>query len=73
MASHLKSMVEKIASERKIYLTSFQESRVRDIERDFENKKIDYNAVLSKLRSEFSYNFKDSDYGQIEKSIKNLK
>ncbi len=71
MVSHLKSIVENIVNQRGISLTSFQKDRIRDIERSFDNKKIDYAAALSKLRSEFSYHLKDDDYRSIEKSLKN--
>ncbi len=72
MVSHLKSIVENIANQRRVPLTSFQENRIREIERDLDNKKIDYVEAISKIHSEFSYHFKNDDYRDIEKRIKNL-
>jgi hypothetical protein len=49
----IKNEIEKFASSKKIVLRDYQKSNLRNIERDFENKKIDKATVVSRVSSEF--------------------
>jgi len=49
----IKAKIETFASSKKISLRDYQKNNLRDIERDFENGKIDKNAVVSRVHQEF--------------------
>lgn len=49
----LKNEVERFASSKGIALRDYQKSNIRNIERDYEAKKIDKNTAVSKLHQEF--------------------
>ena len=49
----IKNKIEEFASSHKITLRDYQKSNLRNIERDFENKKIDAGGVISQVAYEF--------------------
>lgn len=69
MVSNFKSMIEGMARTKGISLTSGQEGRLRDWERDLDGGKIKVADVVSRLRGEFKYNFSSEDYRRIEKEL----
>ena len=61
--------IRKIAEEKEMKLTSFQEGRIRNLERKYERKELDESGVMDELKKEFSYHLDRSDYEKIEKEI----
>lgn len=49
----IKNEVEKFAASKNISLRDYQKSNLRNIERDFQNSKIDPSAVVSQVSQEF--------------------
>ncbi|MGW8184699.1 MAG: hypothetical protein ACWGHO_01140 [Candidatus Moraniibacteriota bacterium] len=49
----IKNEIEKFAASKNITLRDYQKSNLRNIERDYENKKIDKAVVVSKVVNEF--------------------
>ncbi|MFZ2153893.1 MAG: hypothetical protein WAV16_01565 [Candidatus Moraniibacteriota bacterium] len=49
----IKNEVEKFAAAKGIALRDYQKSNLRDIERDFENKRIEADKALSRISDEF--------------------
>lgn len=49
----IKNEIEKFAASKNITLRDYQKTNLRNIERDYENKKIDKATVVSRVSSEF--------------------
>ena len=60
---------EKDEAGKKFEMTDFREGRIRDLERNYERKKLDESGVMDELKKEFSYHLDGSDYERIEKAI----
>lgn len=69
MLSNFIGIIQPILSAKKISLTSFQNGRLRDIEKKMDRGEIDTTAAISVLRQEFKYNLTEDDYRKIEKEL----
>jgi hypothetical protein len=69
MISKLFSIACSLAESKKIEISSFQDRRLRDIEKKLDNGEVDLLEAMNKLREEFKYNFSSEDYRKIEKEI----
>lgn len=72
MRSHLTEIVKKIAKDKGIEISSFRESRIRSIERIFDNGEIDAGEAISQISSEFGYEFGSSESKSISKKLSRL-
>lgn len=64
------SIVGSVLSAKKIQMSSFQTSRVRDIEKKLNDGSLDASKAMSALRGEFKYNITDEEYRKIEKELR---
>lgn len=68
---NLLQSVQNILDGKKVQISSFLQDRVRSIERDYRNNKIDIGGVLERLKSEsaINLNFQRGDFEKIEKML----
>lgn len=67
--AYLSDVVKKATEKKGIEMEDFEFERIRDIERDFKNKKIEIDEVEKRLREEFSYKLSDWEYKEIIKKV----
>jgi len=61
--------IRKIAEGKDMAITSFQEGRVRNLERKCESGELDGEEMMTEVEKEFGYRLKREDYKRIEKAI----
>ena len=68
---NLLQTAQSILNGKKVQMSSFLQDRVRSIERDYRNKKLDISGVLDRLKSEkiINLNFQRGDFEKIEKML----
>ena len=69
MHSRLKETIRNLSVKKGIKMTSFQENRVRDIERKLDNSEISIEDATGMLESEFGYHFDKPDYQEIKRKL----
>lgn len=64
-------LVQSMLNGKKVQMSSFLQDRVRSIEMDYRNNKIDIGGVLERLKSEsaINLNFQRGDFEKIEKML----
>lgn len=68
MRIHLVDKIEEIA-ESKAHMSSFSESRMREIERELEDKRINAEEAMKRIEHEFGGKFSRQDYEDIKKVL----
>jgi hypothetical protein len=58
-----------MAAKKGMKMTSFQEDRVRNIERKLDSEEISISKAITDLQVEFGYHFDKDDYKEIEKKL----
>ncbi|OGI17496.1 MAG: hypothetical protein A3J63_04355 [Candidatus Moranbacteria bacterium RIFCSPHIGHO2_02_FULL_40_12b] len=68
---NLLQIVQSILSGKKVQMSSFLQDRVRSIERDYRNGKIDISGIIERLKSDsvINLNFQRGDFEKIEKML----
>lgn len=68
---NLLQSVQNILDGKKVQMSSFLQDRVKSIERDYRNNKIDIGGVLDRLKSDsvINLNFQRGDFEKIEKIL----
>lgn len=72
MNSNLKNIVKGLAMKKKLEWSNTRESKVWNIENDFNNKRTSVDDALRALEGEFSYNLDKYDYKEIRKQLENI-
>lgn len=72
MNSNLKNIVKGLATKKKLEWSNTRESKVWNIENDFNNKRTSVDDALRALEGEFSYNLDKYDYKEIRKQLENI-
>jgi len=70
MPSNFKTTVENIAREKNIKLASGEVAAIRDVERKLDRGEMEMRDAMKFLHGKFSFKLEDSDYREIEKSMK---
>jgi hypothetical protein len=74
MSSKFKSIVNSILTNKEVKPNSFEEKRIREVERKLDAGKIDLSDAMEKLEKDFGSGLDDKDYKQIEKELnRNMK
>jgi|GEM_PF-1169170 len=72
MNSNLREVVKSLAMKKKLEWSSTRDSKVWNIENDFNNKRNSVDDAMRSLEGEFSYHLDKYDYQEIRKKMENV-
>jgi len=67
--SHLRQIVEKIASDKEVEIIGSMDTAMRSADRKLDGGDIDVSEAIKMLRSAFGIKFSSDDYRKIEKEV----